>query len=48
MSVSRTEHAKRSPNCAFLHLKKTFEEVTAIEFFQLEQERLRVYVVSVM
>ncbi|KAI7794224.1 baculoviral IAP repeat-containing protein 5b [Triplophysa rosa] len=39
-----TEHAKRSPNCAFLHLKKTFEEVTAIEFFQLEQERLRVYI----
>ncbi|XP_065141700.1 baculoviral IAP repeat-containing protein 5b [Paramisgurnus dabryanus] len=39
-----TEHAKRSPNCAFLHLKKTFEEITAIEFFHLEQERLRVYI----
>ncbi|KAL1250108.1 hypothetical protein QQF64_021113, partial [Cirrhinus molitorella] len=39
-----SEHEKRSPNCAFLHMKKTFEELTAIEFFQLEQERLRIYI----
>lgn len=43
----RSEHAKRSPNCAFLHMKKTFDKLTAIEYFQLEQERLRIYIVSV-
>lgn len=43
----RSEHAKRSPNCGFLHMKKTFDDLTAIEYFQLEQERLRIYIVSV-
>ncbi|XP_043081200.1 baculoviral IAP repeat-containing protein 5b [Puntigrus tetrazona] len=38
------EHSKRSPDCAFLHMNKTFEELTAIEYFQLEQERLRIYI----
>lgn len=42
----RSEHAKRSPNCGFLHMKKTFDNLTAIEYFQLEQERLRIYIVS--
>lgn len=43
----RSEHVKRSPNCAFLHMKKAFDKLTAIEYFQLEQERLRIYIVSV-
>lgn len=28
-------------------MKKTFDDLTAIEYFQLEQERLRIYIVSV-
>ncbi len=28
-------------------MKKTFDKLTAIEYFQLEQERLRIYIVSV-
>lgn len=28
-------------------MKKTFDNLTAIEYFQLEQERLRIYIVSV-
>uniref|UniRef100_A0A8C1PGX0 Baculoviral IAP repeat containing 5b n=1 Tax=Cyprinus carpio TaxID=7962 RepID=A0A8C1PGX0_CYPCA len=37
-----SEHAKCSPNCAFLCMKKTFDKLTAIEYFQLEQEWLRI------
>uniref|UniRef100_A0A8C1PGV6 Baculoviral IAP repeat containing 5b n=1 Tax=Cyprinus carpio TaxID=7962 RepID=A0A8C1PGV6_CYPCA len=38
-----SEHAKCSPNCAFLCMKKTFDKLTAIEYFQLEQEWLRIF-----
>ncbi|KAL4646154.1 baculoviral IAP repeat-containing protein 5.1-like [Arapaima gigas] len=34
------EHIKRSPNCGFLTLNKDFYELTVVEFFKLEQERL--------
>ncbi|XP_026886167.1 baculoviral IAP repeat-containing protein 5b [Electrophorus electricus] len=36
------EHAKRSPDCAFLQMK-SYDELTAIEFFRLEHGRIRNY-----
>ncbi|XP_004070493.2 baculoviral IAP repeat-containing protein 5.1-A isoform X1 [Oryzias latipes] len=39
-----TEHAKRSPNCGFLSMKKIFNELTVSEFFILEKERLKVFI----
>lgn len=42
--VPRSEHAKRSPDCGFLQMK-SFEELTAIEFFRLEHGRIRNYIV---
>lgn len=42
----RSEHAKRSPNCGFLTMKKDFTELTVGEFYLLEQERLKVFHVS--
>uniref|UniRef100_A0A7N9AVJ4 Baculoviral IAP repeat containing 5b n=1 Tax=Mastacembelus armatus TaxID=205130 RepID=A0A7N9AVJ4_9TELE len=42
------EHIKRSPNCGFLTMKKDFPELTVNEFFHIEKERLKVYVVSVL
>ncbi|XP_066529071.1 baculoviral IAP repeat-containing protein 5b [Hoplias malabaricus] len=38
-----SEHAKRSPNCAFLQMKP-WDELTAIEFFQLERGRICNYI----
>ncbi|KPP70224.1 hypothetical protein Z043_110965 [Scleropages formosus] len=35
-----SEHIKRSPNCGFLTLNKDFNDLTVMEFFKLEQERL--------
>ncbi|CAG6021422.1 baculoviral IAP repeat-containing protein 5b [Menidia menidia] len=40
----RSEHAKRSPNCGFLLMKKDFTELTVSEFFHLEKERLKTYI----
>ncbi|XP_024147974.1 baculoviral IAP repeat-containing protein 5b isoform X2 [Oryzias melastigma] len=39
-----TEHAKRSPNCGFLSMKETFNELTVSAFFNLEKERLKVFI----
>lgn len=47
-SLHRTEHAKRSPNCGFLTMKKDFTELTVAEFFHMEKERLKVYIVSLI
>lgn len=37
---------KRYPNCGFLGMKKEFTELTAGEFYLMEQERLKVFHVS--
>ncbi|XP_029973863.1 baculoviral IAP repeat-containing protein 5b [Salarias fasciatus] len=42
-----SEHEKRSPNCGFLKMKKDFTELTVAEFFNLEKERLKVYLKKV-
>lgn len=47
-SLPRYEHVKRSPNCEFLNMKKDFTELTVAEFFHMEKERLKVYLVSVL
>lgn len=46
-SLPRHEHMKRSPNCAFLTMKKDFTELTVAEFYLMEKERLKVFYVSV-
>lgn len=38
-----SEHFKRSPNCAFLNLKKDFTELTVAEFCHMEKDRLKIY-----
>ncbi|XP_015233387.1 baculoviral IAP repeat-containing protein 5b [Cyprinodon tularosa] len=38
-----SEHAKRSPNCGFLSMKKDFTELTVREYTQLEKDRLKIY-----
>ncbi|XP_075995145.1 baculoviral IAP repeat-containing protein 5b [Genypterus blacodes] len=38
-----SEHIKRSPNCGFLTMQKDFTELTVGEFYQLEKERLKIY-----
>ncbi|XP_015199963.1 baculoviral IAP repeat-containing protein 5b [Lepisosteus oculatus] len=38
------EHAKRSPHCGFLNMKKDFDTLLATEFFKLEQQRLCIYI----
>ncbi|MGH0179796.1 UNVERIFIED_CONTAM: hypothetical protein FKN15_002370 [Acipenser sinensis] len=38
------EHSKRSLNCGFLSLKQDFEELSLVDFFTLEQERLCIYI----
>ncbi|XP_051914422.1 baculoviral IAP repeat-containing protein 5b [Hippocampus zosterae] len=38
------EHIKRSPKCAFLHLKRDFPELTLAEMFHLESERVKIFV----
>ncbi|XP_024865051.1 baculoviral IAP repeat-containing protein 5b isoform X2 [Kryptolebias marmoratus] len=38
-----SEHAKRSPKCGFLSLKKDFTELTVCEFIHLEKERLKIF-----
>uniref|UniRef100_A0A672HBQ8 Baculoviral IAP repeat containing 5b n=1 Tax=Salarias fasciatus TaxID=181472 RepID=A0A672HBQ8_SALFA len=43
-----SEHEKRSPNCGFLKMKKDFTELTVAEFFNLEKERLKVYLVRII
>lgn len=43
----RSEHVKRYPNCGFLTMKKDFTELTVGEFYLMEQERLKVYHVSI-
>uniref|UniRef100_A0A672YFR6 Baculoviral IAP repeat-containing protein 5.1-like n=1 Tax=Sphaeramia orbicularis TaxID=375764 RepID=A0A672YFR6_9TELE len=42
-----SEHAKRSPTCGFLTMKKDFTELTVAEYYNLEKDRLKVYIVSV-
>lgn len=42
----RFEHIKRSPKCAFLHLKGDFPDLTLAEMFHLESERVKIFVVS--
>uniref|UniRef100_A0A8C2X071 Baculoviral IAP repeat containing 5b n=1 Tax=Cyclopterus lumpus TaxID=8103 RepID=A0A8C2X071_CYCLU len=42
-----TEHSKRNPNCGYLILKKDFIELTVADYYQMEKERLKVYLVSV-
>lgn len=37
---------KRFPNCGFLTMKKDFTELTVGEFYLMEQERLKVFLVS--
>lgn len=46
-SLLRSEHVKRSPNCGFLTMKKDFTELTVAEFYHMEKDRLKVYLVSV-
>lgn len=38
---SRQEHKKHSPKCAFLTVKKQFEELTLSEFLKLDKERAK-------
>ncbi|TNN56943.1 Baculoviral IAP repeat-containing protein 5.1-A [Liparis tanakae] len=38
-----TEHSKRSPNCGYLTLKKDVIELTVADYYQMEKERLKVY-----
>lgn len=45
-SLPRTEHSKRSPNCGFLTLKKDVIELTVADYYQMEKERLKIYLVS--
>nr|XP_020475526.1 baculoviral IAP repeat-containing protein 5.1-like [Monopterus albus] len=41
------EHIKRSPNCGFLTMKKDFTELTVNEYYQMEKERLKVYIAKI-
>ena len=38
---SREEHKKHSSGCAFLSVKKQFEELTLSEFLKLDKERTK-------
>ena len=38
---SREEHKKHSSGCAFLSVKKQFEELTLSEFLKLDKERIK-------
>ncbi|KAK5604386.1 hypothetical protein CRENBAI_018386 [Crenichthys baileyi] len=38
------EHAKRSPSCGVLSMKKDFSELTVSEYCQLEKDRLKIYI----
>ena len=38
---SREEHKKHSSGCAFLSVKKQFEELTLGEFLKLDKERIK-------
>ncbi|XP_034027482.1 baculoviral IAP repeat-containing protein 5b isoform X1 [Thalassophryne amazonica] len=42
-----SEHIKRSPNCGFLTMNKDFTELTVAEFYTMEKERLKIYIVSI-
>lgn len=41
VGLSRAEHKKHSPGCAFLALKKACEELTLGEFLKLDKERAK-------
>uniref|UniRef100_G3P2K3 Baculoviral IAP repeat containing 5b n=1 Tax=Gasterosteus aculeatus TaxID=69293 RepID=G3P2K3_GASAC len=41
-----TEHSKRSPDCGFLTMKKDLTELTVADYYRMEKERLKVYLVS--
>lgn len=48
MSLPREEHKKHSSGCAFLSVRKQFEELTLGEFLKLDKERAKNKVVRVM
>lgn len=41
IDFSREEHKKHSSRCAFLSVKKRFEELTLSEFLKLDKERAK-------
>uniref|UniRef100_A0AAQ5X0V8 Baculoviral IAP repeat containing 5b n=1 Tax=Amphiprion ocellaris TaxID=80972 RepID=A0AAQ5X0V8_AMPOC len=41
--VPWSEHAKRSPNCGFLTMKKDFTNLTVAEYLGMEKDRLKIY-----
>uniref|UniRef100_A0A8C0GJL6 Uncharacterized protein n=1 Tax=Chelonoidis abingdonii TaxID=106734 RepID=A0A8C0GJL6_CHEAB len=42
----RVEHSKRPSNCGFLSLAKNFDDLTMEEYYMLEMDRLRTFLVS--
>ena len=44
---SREEHKKHSSGCAFLSVKKQFEELTLSEFLKLDKERTKNKIVCI-
>lgn len=44
-SYCRLEHAKRPSNCGFLSLTKNFDDLTVEEYYLLEMDRLRTFLV---
>uniref|UniRef100_A0A8C8R5K2 Uncharacterized protein n=1 Tax=Pelusios castaneus TaxID=367368 RepID=A0A8C8R5K2_9SAUR len=40
------EHSKRPSNCGFLSLTKNFDDLTMEEYYMLEMDRLRTFLVS--
>lgn len=48
VDFSREEHKKHSSGCAFLSVKKQFEELTLGEFLKLDKERAKNKIVCMM
>lgn len=48
IDFSREEHKKHSSGCAFLSVKKQFEELTLGEFLRLDKERAKNKIVCIM
>lgn len=48
IDFSREEHKKHSSGCAFLSVKKQFEELTLGEFLKLDKERAKNKIVCIM
>lgn len=44
----REEHKKHSSGCAFLSVKKQFEELTLSEFLKLDKERAKNKIVCII